>query len=42
MVSTTHRTLEAIKYSAGSLSILNQLSLPHTKSYVPACPILFL
>ena len=39
MVSTTTRTLEAIRYSTGSLSILDQLSLPHETKYVSVCPI---
>lgn len=29
-----HRTLEAIKYTYGSLSILDQLALPHETKYV--------
>lgn len=29
-----HRTLEAIKYTSGSLSILDQLALPHETKYV--------
>jgi methylthioribose-1-phosphate isomerase len=28
-------TLEAIKYSRGNLSILDQLALPHETKYVP-------
>jgi methylthioribose-1-phosphate isomerase len=37
MVSATidnRRTLEAIKYTSGSLSILDQLALPHETKYV--------
>jgi hypothetical protein len=39
MASTTdgHRTLEAIKYSQGKLSILDQLALPHETKYVSVC-----
>lgn len=29
-----HRSLEAIKYSRGNLSILDQLALPHETRYV--------
>lgn len=38
MVSATsddHRTLEAIKYTSGTLSILDQLALPHETRYIP-------
>ena len=37
MVSPTtdnHRTLEAIKYTSETLSILDQLALPHETGYV--------